>query len=37
MKIEYKFIDEVVTIDIEEYWGEIILDLDRLEYNVNHK
>ena len=37
MKIEYKFIDEIVTIDIEDCWGEIILDLDRLEYNVNHK
>ena len=37
MKIEYKFIDEIVTIDIEDCWGEIILDMDRLEYNVNHK
>ena len=37
MKIEYKFIDEIVTIDIEDCWGEIILELARLEYNVNHK
>lgn len=37
MKIEYKFIDEVIIVDIDDCWGEIILDLDRLEYNVNHK
>lgn len=37
MKIEYKFADKTVSIEVEEHWGEVILELDRQEYNINHK
>lgn len=37
MKIEYKFADKAVSIEVDEHWGEVILELDRQEYNVNHK
>lgn len=37
MKIEYKFADKTVSIEVEEHWGEVILELDRQEYNVNHR
>lgn len=36
MKIQYKFIDETVEIEVEEDWGNLVIDLDRQEYNNNH-
>lgn len=37
MKIKYQFNDEVAEIEVSDEWGEILIDLDRQEYNVNHK
>lgn len=37
MKIKYKFANETVEIEVSEDWGNILIDLDREEYNVNHK
>ncbi len=37
MKISYKFANEDVEIEVSEDWGNILIDLDRQEYNVNHK
>lgn len=37
MKIQYQFATETVEIEISEEWGDILIDLDRQEYNVNHK
>lgn len=37
MKIKYQFATETVEIEVSEEWGNIIIDLDRQEYNVNHK
>ena len=37
MKIMYTFSDETVEIDVEEKWANIVIDLDRQEYNNNHK
>lgn len=38
MKIRYKFITgETIEIEVEENWANIILELDRQEYNNNHK
>ena len=31
MKIQYKFIDETVEIEVEEDWGNLVIDLDRQE------
>lgn len=28
---------ETISIDVHDDWGEILIDLDRLEYNNNHK
>jgi len=36
MKIQYKFIDEIVEIEVDEDWGNLVIDLDRQEYNNNH-
>ena len=36
MKIEYKFTDETVEIEVADEWGELIIDLDRQEYNNEH-
>lgn len=36
MKIQYKFVDETVEIEVEEDWGNLVIDLDRQEYNNNH-
>lgn len=36
MKIEYKFHDETVEIEVADEWGELIIDLDRQEYNNDH-
>ena len=37
LKINYKFANEDVKIEVDEDWGNILIDLDRQEYNVNHK
>jgi len=37
LKINYKFANETVEIEVGEDWGNILIDLDRQEYNVNHK
>ena len=33
MKIQYKFVNETISIDVPDDWGEILIDLDRQEYN----
>ena len=33
MKIKYAFADETVEIEVSEEWGNILIDLDRQEYN----
>ena len=37
MKIKYEFANESVEIEVEEKWATIVLDLDREEYNDNHR
>ena len=37
MKIQYKFATETISIDVPDDWGEILIDLDRHEYNNDHK
>ena len=36
MKIKYKFATETVEIVVAEKWGDIVVELNRLEYNTNH-
>ena len=36
MKIKYQFATETVEIEVTENWGNVIVDLDRQEYNNNH-
>lgn len=36
MKIKYQFADETVEIEVSEEWGNILIDLDRQEYNNQH-
>lgn len=37
MRIHYEFSDKTVEIEVNDEWGNILIDLDRQEYNVNHK
>ena len=37
MKIQYKFASETIAIEVSEEWSEILIDLDRQEYNNDHK
>jgi RNA polymerase sigma factor (sigma-70 family) len=37
MKIKYHFNTETIEIEVSEEWGEILAELDRQEYNINHK
>ena len=37
MKIQYKFATETVTIEVDDRWGELLVDLNRQEYNNDHK
>jgi len=37
MKIKYEFVNEATEIEVSEEWGSILLELDRQEFNVNHK
>ena len=36
MKIQYKFVDKTVEIEVDEDWGNLVIDLDRQEYNNDH-
>ncbi len=35
MKINYAFANESVEVDVDEAWGEMLMDMDRREYNNN--
>ena len=37
MKVKYEFATETVDLDVEEIWGELLMDMDRREYNNDHK
>lgn len=37
MKIKYEFANEAVEIEVDEKWATIVLELDREEYNGNHR
>ena len=37
MKIQYKFASETIAIEVSDEWSEILIDLDRQEYNNDHK
>lgn len=37
MKRAYHFVNETIEIEIEEKWDQVLKELDRLEYNNNHK
>ena len=37
MKIQYKFTNETVEIEVDDEWANLIIDLDRQEYNNDHK
>ena len=37
MKIQYKIASETIAIEVSDEWGEILIDLDRQEYNNDHK
>ncbi len=37
MKIKYEFVNETVEIEVSDEWGSILIDLDRQEYNDNHR
>ena len=33
----YEFANETVEIEVDKRWGNILVDLNRQEYNINHK
>ncbi len=37
MKIKYIFADESLEIEVAEEWGNIVVELNRLEYNMDHR
>ena len=37
MKRTYHFINESKEVEIEEKWDQVLKELDRLEYNNNHR
>ena len=37
MKITYHFTDRTVEIDVPQEWADFICELDRQEYNIEHK
>ncbi len=37
MKIKYEFATETVEIEVTEEWAKVIKELDRQEYNSNHR
>ena len=36
MKVSYQFATESVDVEVDEIWGEMLMDMDRREYN-NHQ
>lgn len=36
MKIKYEFANETVEIEVDEEWGNLLIDLNRQEYNNDH-
>ena len=36
MKIKYQFATETVEIEVADDWGNLVIDLDRQEYNNDH-
>lgn len=37
MKVKYQFAVETVEVEVDEIWGEMLMDMDRREYNNDHK
>ena len=37
MKIKYQFATETVEIEVADDWGNLVIDLNRQEYNIDHK
>ena len=37
MKINYTFANETIEIEVADDWGDLLIDLDRKEFNINHK
>lgn len=37
MKITYTFCDETIEIEVTDNWGHVVVDLNRHDYNINHK
>lgn len=37
MKIKYEFATETVEIEVTDDWGAFVVDLDRQDYNTDHK
>lgn len=37
MKIKYQFATETIEVEVTDDWGNLVIDLDRLEYNNDHK
>lgn len=37
MKIKYEFATETVEVEVTDEWATVIADLDRRDYNTNHK
>lgn len=37
MKIKYEFANETIEIEVVDDWGNLLIDLDRQEYNIHQK
>lgn len=37
MKIQYQFATETIEIEVSDDWGNLVIELDRVEYNNDHK
>jgi len=37
MKVEYEFVTGTVEVEVPDEWGTVLIDLDRQEYNNDHK
>ena len=37
MKVRYQFAVETIEVEVDEIWGEMLMDMDRREYNNDHK
>ncbi len=37
MKVKYEFVTGTVEVEVTDDWGTLLVDLDRQEYNINHK